>query len=84
MEKTFTYQELQQYNGKNGNPAYIAYKGTVYDVTGSDLWKDGRHQNIAGGNIFYTSVNMTGSTVESRQNKAINYAHKYKGQGTKG
>ena len=46
MDRTFTYQELQEYNGQNGKPAYIAYNGTVYDVTESDLWKDGRHQNL--------------------------------------
>jgi predicted heme/steroid binding protein len=45
MPKTFTYRELQEYNGQNGKPVYIAYKDTIYDVTGSDLWKTGRHQN---------------------------------------
>ncbi|MGM0623585.1 MAG: cytochrome b5 domain-containing protein, partial [Campylobacterota bacterium] len=28
-----TLNELQKHNGKNGNKAYIAYKGVVYDVT---------------------------------------------------
>lgn len=46
MDKTFTYQELRKYNGKNGNPVYISYKGVVYDVTGLELWKTGRHQNL--------------------------------------
>ena len=46
MDKTFTYQELQKFNGKNGNPAYVSYKGVVYDVTESELWKNGRHQNL--------------------------------------
>ncbi len=45
MDKTFTYKELRQYNGQNGKPVYISYKGVIYDVTGSDLWKTGRHQN---------------------------------------
>ncbi len=42
--KVFTVKDLAQYNGKNGKPAYVAYKGKVYDVTKSFLWKDGRHQ----------------------------------------
>jgi predicted heme/steroid binding protein len=37
-------QELRQYNGKNGAPAYIAFNGRVYDVTKSFLWRDGNHQ----------------------------------------
>lgn len=35
--------ELMAYNGKEGKPIYIAYKGDVYDVTGSRLWKGGVH-----------------------------------------
>jgi len=42
--KEFTEKELALYNGKNGKPAYIAYKGKVYDVSTSFLWKDGNHQ----------------------------------------
>lgn len=34
---------LCQFDGKDGRPAYIAYKGTIYDVSGSKLWKDGSH-----------------------------------------
>jgi predicted heme/steroid binding protein/uncharacterized membrane protein len=36
-------KELSQCNGKNGNPAYVAYEGKVYDVTASKLWKNGMH-----------------------------------------
>ena len=45
MEQTrkFTIQELSQFNGKNGNPAYVGYKGKVYDVTESYQWGDGDH-----------------------------------------
>ena len=42
-QRQFTMNELSKFNGKNGNPAYIAYKGKVYDVTGSSLWTDGDH-----------------------------------------
>ena len=37
--------ELKKYDGKDGRPAYVAYKGNIYDVTGSKLWKNGSHVN---------------------------------------
>ena len=42
----FTEAELARYDGRNGRPAYIACNGRVYDVTGSFLWQDGRHQAL--------------------------------------
>ena len=44
MLKEFTRKELAQFSGKNGNPAYVAYMGKVYDVSDSFLWKSGVHQ----------------------------------------
>ncbi len=42
--KKFAFDELAKYNGKDGSPAYIVYKGKVYDVTGNFLWGNGKHQ----------------------------------------
>jgi len=42
-QKKVTKQELEENNGKNGKPAYIAYQGKVYDVTQSSFWVDGDH-----------------------------------------
>lgn len=36
-------EQLAAFDGKEGRPAYIAYKGIIYDITNSRLWKDGRH-----------------------------------------
>ena len=44
--REFTLQDLAQFNGKNGNPAYVAYKGVVYDVTESGMWGDGDHEGM--------------------------------------
>ena len=51
--KEFSKEELALCNGKNGSPAYIAYNGKVYDVSGSFLWKDGNHQvfHVAGADL---------------------------------
>lgn len=44
--KSFSKEELARYNGKNGAPGYIAYKGKVYDASNSFQWKNGRHQVV--------------------------------------
>ena len=41
--KVFNAEELAQYNGQNGNPAYVAVDGKVYDVTDVPQWKNGSH-----------------------------------------
>ena len=43
--QTFTVDELKAYDGQNGNSAYVAIDGIVYDVTDVDEWKDGKHKN---------------------------------------
>ena len=43
-EKVFTLEELAAYNGKDGQPAYVAVDGLVYDVTASSEWADGEHK----------------------------------------
>jgi predicted heme/steroid binding protein len=47
--RIFTGDELKQYNGQNGNPAYVAINGTVYDVTNVQSWKNGTHQGLSAG-----------------------------------
>jgi predicted heme/steroid binding protein len=49
-QRNFTLEELKKYDGKEGRPAYIAYKGKVYDVTDNYMWIDGDHQgeHVAG------------------------------------
>jgi len=44
--KKFTLEELAKFDGKEGRPAYVAYKGKVYDVSESWMWEDGDHQGL--------------------------------------
>ncbi len=46
--REFTLQELSNFDGRDGRPAYVAYNGKVYDVTESFLWRGGRHQAMHG------------------------------------
>ncbi len=46
--KVFDAAELAKYDGQNGNPAYVAVNGTVYDVSNVSAWRGGVH---AGGTI---------------------------------
>lgn len=41
--KKFTLEELEKCDGREGRPAYVAYKGKVYDVSDNVLWDDGDH-----------------------------------------
>ncbi len=49
----FTADELTEYNGKDGNPAYVAVGDVVYDVTDAAGWEDGVHEGgIEAGNVY--------------------------------
>ncbi len=45
-----TLDELKQYDGKNGNPAYVAVDGVIYDFSELSAWKDGEHNGYSAGN----------------------------------
>jgi predicted heme/steroid binding protein/uncharacterized membrane protein len=38
-----TPEQLSHFDGKEGRPAYIAYKGIVYNVSQGRFWKNGSH-----------------------------------------
>lgn len=45
----FTLEELAQYNGRQGRPAYVAVNGIVYDVSGHSTWGRGFHYDMVPG-----------------------------------
>lgn len=47
--QVFTQEDLAQFDGTNGNKAYYAFKGVVYDGTGTVLWEQGEYLGIKAG-----------------------------------
>ncbi len=48
-----TLEELHNFDGKEGRPAYVALNDNIYDVTNSRLWKEGSHarKHLAGNDL---------------------------------
>ncbi|WP_349682089.1 cytochrome b5 domain-containing protein [Methanosarcina sp. UBA5] len=56
--KEYTLEELAKYNGKNGK-TYVVYQGNVYDVSDSDLWKNGTHNGHNAGKDLTEEMNKS-------------------------
>ena len=55
-----TKEQLKEFNGENGKPAYIGYKGKVYDLSKSDFWTGGRHMGrFQAGEDLTNSIDMS-------------------------
>lgn len=58
--KVFSKEELAQYDGKNGQKAYVAVDGNVYDVTNADGWKNGVHKGgVTAGKDQSAAINQS-------------------------
>lgn len=51
-ERNFTIEELANFDGKNGRPAYVAVNGTVYDVTNNRAWAAATHFALLAGKEY--------------------------------
>lgn len=40
---TYTHRQLALRNGQDRDEIWVAYRGTIYDVTRSRLWQRGNH-----------------------------------------
>jgi predicted heme/steroid binding protein len=45
-----TLEQLKEFNGKDGKPAYVAVDGIIYDMTASRAWGNGNHNGFEAGN----------------------------------
>ena len=48
-ELVLTLEELAEYDGTDGKPAYVAVDGVIYDMTDSPAWKEGGHNGFQAG-----------------------------------
>ena len=48
-QNRFTLEELAGFDGRGGNPAYVAVNGTVYDVTNNAAWAAATHFGLTAG-----------------------------------
>ncbi|WP_243685578.1 cytochrome b5-like heme/steroid binding domain-containing protein [Methanosarcina barkeri] len=56
--KEYTLKELTEYNGENGT-AYVAYQSQVYNVSDSDIWKNGTHKGCNAGTDLTGKMDKT-------------------------
>lgn len=59
-------EQLSQFDGNEGRPAYVAYMGTIYDVSASRLWKDGSHFKKHSAGLDMTDVLKTAPHKEDK------------------
>ena len=51
-----TLAELASFDGEEGRPAYFSFKGKIYDVSQSKLWKNGNHMKRHQSGIDLTNI----------------------------
>lgn len=56
IPKIFDPETLSHFDGKEGTPAYVAYKDKVFDMTSLKLWKNGVHMKHTAGNDMTDSL----------------------------
>ena len=69
--KVFTKDTLAQYDGQNGNPAYVAVNGTVYDVTNVPQWQNGAHQGNQAGMDLTEAIGRSPHGVKNLENLPV-------------
>lgn len=71
-QRIFTIEELTQYDGSNGKPAYVAVNGNVYDVSLEGAWGGGTHFSIyAGKDLTEQFTGCHGGRLEVLRNLPI-------------
>jgi len=51
-----TLEELTNFDGEEDRPAYFAFKGKIYDVSQSNLWRNGNHMKRHQAGVDLTDI----------------------------
>lgn len=66
MELTaFSKQQLALRNGQDKPNIWVAYRGLIYDVTDSRLWKNGKHYE------HWAGQDLTEELVDAPHNETV-------------
>jgi predicted heme/steroid binding protein len=60
--KIYTRQQLALRNGQDNPEIWVAFRGIIYDVGGSRLWKNGRHYEHWAGQDLTEELEMAPHT----------------------
>ncbi len=63
--KEYTQAQLALRNGHEKKEIWCAYKGIVYDLTPSRLWKDGQHYE------HWAGQNLTEELIEAPHDESV-------------
>lgn len=86
-QSNLTLEKLSKYNGKDGNPSYVAVNGTIYDVSNISKWKGGNHFGLLAGNDLTSeflnchsdnlnilqNADIVGTLIDSKSREDIKY-----------
>lgn len=54
---SLTLDELAEFDGQDGRPAYVAVDGKIYDVSAIAAWMGGTHNDLFAGNDLTEPIN---------------------------
>lgn len=67
-----TLEELKQYDGQEGRPAYVVVDGIIYDMTDVKAWSGGKHHgNQAGQDLTDVIKNKSPHGVKNLENVPV-------------
>ncbi|MEN2283988.1 cytochrome b5 domain-containing protein [Algoriphagus sp. SE2] len=63
--KIYTRQQLALRNGQDKPEIWVAYQGIIYDVTSSNLWRNGKHYE------HWAGQDLTEELVDAPHNNQV-------------